>query len=216
MRVHACALIFLGLLTAFFCPSGYAQTSFSGTVLGTVTDPSGAVITGARVAVTNTEANVKATVQSDQFGNYYVPNLRPGPYAVEFEFKGFQRARRERVVLQINQQIRIDLTSLDSKPLSQSGRMLLTAGSRVVNTGMKWNADHTALADWGGPPTLIEPVTGRITLRNLEAAKAVSVAALDGAGRRMPEALPVKLTSQGWQITVGAAATTWYEISVKR
>lgn len=110
----------------------------------------------------------------------------------------------------------IVLSSLDAKPLSQTGRMLLTAGARVVNTGATWNKSHTALTNWGGSPTLIEPVTGTITLRNLDAAAVVTVVALDGAGRRMHETVRVQRTEEGWQITVGEPATTWYEVSVKR
>ena len=70
-----------------------------------------------------------------------------------------------------------------TKPLAQSDKMLLTAGSRVSNTGLKWNDTRTRVQNQGGPPSLIEPVAGTVMLRNLEKAMAISVAALDGAGK---------------------------------
>ena len=107
------------------------------------------------------------------------------------------------------------LSSMDDKPLTLSGKMLLTAGSRVTNTGMKWNEARTR-ATGGESPTLIEPVTGTITLQSLTGATAVSVAALDGAGRVEGDLIQAQKTSEGWTFPVGAPATTWYTISVKR
>ncbi len=77
----------------------------------------------------------------------------------------------------------IVLVSMDDKPLARSEKMLLTTGSRVANTGQKWNDARTRLANQGGSPTLIEPVTGTVTLRNIEGAKAVKATALDGSGK---------------------------------
>src|SRR5262245_9287329 len=110
----------------------------------------------------------------------------------------------------------IVLNSLDSKPISESERMLLTAGARVANTGTKWNEARTALADWGGPPTLIEPVTGKVVLRNLEKAAEVRVAALDGAGRCIGKPILAQKIKDGWEIEVGDPATTWYEVTVRK
>ena len=59
-----------------------------------------------------------------------------------------------------NQFAAIVLSSLDAKSLSQSAKMLLTAGSRVTNTGLKWNDAHTRTANQGESPSLIEPVIG--------------------------------------------------------
>jgi hypothetical protein len=96
------------------------------------------------------------------------------------------------------------LTSLeDSKPISQSSHLLLTAGSRVRNTG-------------NGPPTVIEPVSGKILVRNLEKAVAVYSSPLDGAGRTMGPPIRAEKTAEGWVVALGASVTTWYEITVKR
>jgi hypothetical protein len=110
----------------------------------------------------------------------------------------------------------IILTSLDGKPLALSERMLLTTGSRVANTGMKWNDARTRLVNYGGAPTLIEPVSGMLTLRNIDKARGVSVAALDGAGKPLGESIQAKNTAEGWAIPIGAPVTTWYVVSVRR
>ncbi len=110
----------------------------------------------------------------------------------------------------------IILSSLDARPISAAGRMLLVTGSRVENTGMTWNAAQTRPANWGGPPTVIEPVTGTITLRNLDQANKVTTKALDGSGRPMGDPIIAKKTDAGWEIAIGQIVTPWYELTVER
>jgi hypothetical protein len=127
----------------------------------------------------------------------------------------------------------IVLTSMDSKPIASSGKMLLNAGSRMSNTDQKWADDaHTALAGGRGrgttpaavrpaspggrSPTLIEPVTGTVTLRNITGATSVSAAALDGSGKPIGAPLQAKKTAAGWELPIGTPVTTWYVVSVTR
>lgn len=108
------------------------------------------------------------------------------------------------------------LASLDSRPLAQSAQMLLSACSRVANTGMQWNEMRTRLSDWGGAPTVIEPVTGTITLRNLHSATAVTATALDGAGRPLGEPIQARKSPDGWVFPIGQPVTVWYVVTVQR
>jgi hypothetical protein len=94
--------------------------------------------------------------------------------------------------------------------------MLLTAGSRVANTGMKWNDAHTRLANQGGSPSLIEPVAGTVVLRNLQGARSVTATALDGAGHAIGEPIPAKRNTEGWAFPIGEPATTWYMVTIGR
>lgn len=110
----------------------------------------------------------------------------------------------------------IVLNSLDARPIANSTRMLLTTGARVVNTGMTWNERRTSLTNRGTSPTLIEPVNGKVILRNLEKATAVSVTTLDGAGRPIGQPRLAKQIKNGWEIEIGAPASTWYEVTVRR
>jgi hypothetical protein len=85
-----------------------AQASFTGTILGTVTDPAGAVVVGAAVSISNLATNELHRVQTDGSGNYFVPNLKPGAYSVSVEASGFKRFIQDRVPLQIDQRARVD------------------------------------------------------------------------------------------------------------
>jgi hypothetical protein len=132
---------------------------------------------------------------------------------------GFVNAR-ETVLKNLAAEIENDfaaivLTAMDSEPLSRSSKMLLTAGSRVENTGMVWNETRSRLAEQGGPPTLVEPVSGTITLRALEGATTVTSRALDGRGHPMGDEIAGKKTAAGWTIPIGEPATTWYVITVE-
>jgi hypothetical protein len=110
----------------------------------------------------------------------------------------------------------LTLSSLDAQPLARAARMLLTAGSRVSNTNLKWNDARTRTSNQGESPSLIEPVTGAVTLRNLQGATGVTAVALDGSGRPLGDPTIAKKTAEGWTLTLGAPVTTWYVITVKR
>src|SRR3954454_12052747 len=58
----------------------YSQGGAYGTILGTVTDNSGAVLANATVDVTNTATNVTTHVQTSTAGDFTVPSLQPGVY----------------------------------------------------------------------------------------------------------------------------------------
>jgi hypothetical protein len=108
------------------------------------------------------------------------------------------------------------LSSLDDKPIAEASRMLLVAGGRVENTGQQWNTVETDVTEWGAAPTLIEQVTGTITLDHLQGANAVLLQPLDGAGQ--PSGSSVRATRHGddWSLPLGQIVTTWYEIVVQR
>ncbi|MEX2262560.1 MAG: TonB-dependent receptor [Bryobacteraceae bacterium] len=86
----------------------FAQASFTGTILGTVTDPSASAVSNADVTVTNLATNEVSRVKTDAVGNYFVPNLRPGEYSIAVESPGFKKFIQDRVPLQIDQRARVD------------------------------------------------------------------------------------------------------------
>jgi len=110
----------------------------------------------------------------------------------------------------------IVLTSLDGKPISTAERLLLVTTARSANTGMEWNDKRTTLAHWGTRPTVIEPVTGSVTLKNLETAQRIEAVPLDGAGGLLASAIPATKSAEGYQIRLGQPATPWYLIRVSR
>ena len=70
-----------------------AQT-FRGTILGTVSDPNGAVVAGAKITVKNTSTGLERTTTTDSEGNYTVAELPVGPYEVRVEQPGFTASLR--------------------------------------------------------------------------------------------------------------------------
>jgi hypothetical protein len=82
-KLVACAVALL-MFTAF----GRAQT-VTGTITGTVTDPSGAVIPGAHIVAVNTDTGVNSSATSDSAGVYRIGFLPIGRYQVSVEATGF-------------------------------------------------------------------------------------------------------------------------------
>jgi hypothetical protein len=72
-----------------------------GTILGRVTDASGAVVAGVTVRLTNTATNVTVATQSNSEGNYEIPYLLPGAYRLTAEMAGFKTFVREGIELRI-------------------------------------------------------------------------------------------------------------------
>ncbi len=107
---------------------GWGQASFTGTVLGTVTDPAGAVVANATVTVTNLGTNEASVVRTDAAGNYFAPNLKPGAYRVAVETAGFKRFVQEPVPLQIDQRARVDA----AMALGSTSEVVQVTGSAPV------------------------------------------------------------------------------------
>ena len=70
----------------------FAQSTF-GTVLGTVTDSTGAVIANATVKIINTDEDTSRTLTTDGSGNYNAVDLKEGHYSVEVSNTGFKTTR---------------------------------------------------------------------------------------------------------------------------
>ena len=77
-----------------FCWSAFAQST-GGRIVGRVTDPSGAVIPDAIVAITNDATGVSSHTQSNKSGDYSFPTVAVGTYSVEFEATGFKKLTRK-------------------------------------------------------------------------------------------------------------------------
>jgi hypothetical protein len=79
------------------------------TLLGTVTDSSGAAVANVKVTVTETNTGISRASQTNDSGNYVFPDLPPGTYSVTAEQSGFKRASRAGVDVIVNTTGRVDL-----------------------------------------------------------------------------------------------------------
>ena len=105
LRVSALLLLLLAM-----SPRLFAQGGATGTILGTVTDPSGAVVPNAKITVTNTATKISFQTVTNSAGDFNAPALNPGTYTVSGEARGFQKAVISSFTLTVNQHARIDLT----------------------------------------------------------------------------------------------------------
>jgi len=99
----ACFFV-LGLLLV---PAARAQNL--GSIVGLVTDGTGAVIPGAAVTVTNEETGLSRGFETNATGTYLASNLQPGTYTVEASSTGFKSFRRTGIELNVRDQIRVDI-----------------------------------------------------------------------------------------------------------
>ncbi len=86
-----------------------AQTTGTATVVGTITDNTGAVVPGAAINIVNNETQFVYNGETNTEGGYYVPNLNPGTYRLTIQAQGFKRYVREGVILRTSEQPRIDV-----------------------------------------------------------------------------------------------------------
>src|SRR5215469_33599 len=86
----ACA-VWLAILLAAVC----AAQEFRGSISGTITDATGAAVSGAKVIVTESNTGTKAETVSDAAGHYNVPFLLPGDYEVTVNIAGFKEFVRK-------------------------------------------------------------------------------------------------------------------------
>jgi hypothetical protein len=106
MRILRISLYFTILL--MMAGKLFAQSGATGTILGTVTDTSGAIVSNAKVTVTNTATNVEFRTASGSSGDFNAPSLNPGPYKVTVEAPGFEKYVTSNIVLTVNQKVRVD------------------------------------------------------------------------------------------------------------
>src|SRR5271156_6447297 len=85
-----------------------AQTTF-GSVSGAVTDASGSAVPDAQVTLTSAATSAKQTYTTGGDGLYSFVNLNPGDYRLDVEKAGFKHVKRESVVVQVQQSVRIDV-----------------------------------------------------------------------------------------------------------
>ncbi|MEK7407810.1 MAG: carboxypeptidase regulatory-like domain-containing protein [Acidobacteriota bacterium] len=99
----------LHLFLAFFSLFGTAPGQTTATIVGTVTDPSDAVVPGASLTVTHQQTGFTRAVRSNASGVYVAPALPVGSYSITAEAPGFKRKTITGIVLQVNQEARINL-----------------------------------------------------------------------------------------------------------
>jgi hypothetical protein len=114
------------------CLTGHAYAqAVSGTILGTVTDATGAVRANAKVTVVNEGTGLTRTLTADENGEYAFPSLPTGRYTVMAEVQGFRTLAVSNIELGVDQRARVDL-KLETGALSET--MTVVGESPLLQT----------------------------------------------------------------------------------
>ena len=111
MRVLARRLLLAWVALAsvsWLAGSAHAQVLY-GSLVGTVTDSSGAAVPGATVTITGTDTNLSRTALSNETGAYSLTNVPAGPYEVKISIQGFKEYKRTGVPISVNEVARVDV-----------------------------------------------------------------------------------------------------------
>jgi hypothetical protein len=98
------------LFVLFLAPVCFSSSAFAqqATIVGTVTDPSGAVVPNVAVSISNTDTGWNRVFPTNDAGQYVAPDLQIGHYAIKATAAGFKAAEQKNIVLTVGDRIRID------------------------------------------------------------------------------------------------------------
>ena len=116
-----------------------AQIGGNGSIQGTITDPSGAVVPGATVIAENVATGVKTTRETNGAGLYVINPLPPGEYKVLVSLAGFQTLIQEKVIVDALSAVGVNLTLqlgnvTETITVSEAPSQLNTSDARLGTT----------------------------------------------------------------------------------
>lgn len=105
---QVCTCIVTVLTVCFLAAAPLGAQVVNASLVGSVTDPSGAAIPEASVTATNTETDIATKTTTDTAGNYTIPSLPPGVYNVTFEKSGFNSKILNNIKLEVDTRVPLD------------------------------------------------------------------------------------------------------------
>jgi len=149
---RACTvLIFAACVLSITTVQLFGQ-AVNGTLLGTVSDSSGAVVAAPKITATETSTGIARATESNSSGNYTFANLPPGTYSVLAEAHGFKKESRSDLRVDVNSSVRADLTM---QPGNVTETVEVTAAAPILQTdradvGSKIDSTQLAQLPIGG------------------------------------------------------------------
>jgi hypothetical protein len=120
----------LALFALIFSQMSWGQ-AVSGTLLGTVTDGTGASISGGKVQAIQAGTDAIHESVTNESGNFTFPDLQPGTYSITVEFTGFKKSTQQNIELLSNTSTRVDVTLV---PGSVSESVIVTTAPPLLQT----------------------------------------------------------------------------------
>ena len=176
---HSPVLYALGLVGLLLCCCpARAQVDVSAKLLGTVTDPTGAVVPGAQITAKNQQTGTESTTTADERGSFMFPSLPTGSFTINCEAAGFKKFVSSDIVLQAQKTVTLAVqlkvgAITESVEVSAAAMMVDTATSSIQTT-----YDEKLMASL--------PVWGRDPRQSMELLMPGAVAAGTGASYNVP------------------------------
>jgi outer membrane receptor protein involved in Fe transport len=151
-RFYGLVVILIGLLVFSTAPNVGAQVT-GGSILGAVTDATGASVPNVEVTITNTATNVVTNLTTNDAGLFSAPNLLPGPYQVTVKATGFATSVVKGIDLTVGSQHEVNIAL---KVGDTSQQVEVSASAVVVETASSEISDVVS-----GPQVRELPLNGR-------------------------------------------------------
>ncbi len=133
LKPLACVLVLVACLG-----TGLFAQDISGTIGGTILDPSGATVPNAKVTITNTDRNqVLRTITTEASGTYSAPLIPVGQYSIKVEVAGFKTETRTGITLNVSDDLKINITM-------QVGAMTDTVTVEAASTSVELGTPASA------------------------------------------------------------------------
>lgn len=163
IRIAGVALVILAMLLCL--GRCFAQSTF-GSVVGTVQDPSGALIPGAQVTLHSIDQSTDRSVTSDNSGNYVFENVKAGTYSLRATHEGFAETQFTGIALAARQDLRFTLTM-------QIAQQAMTV--QVDASAVEVNTENATLGDMKSTEQIVQlPLNSRAATTSPVAALATS------------------------------------------
>jgi hypothetical protein len=188
-----CSFLLIGLV-ALLCPTKLLAQGY-GSIVGSITDASGAAIPTATVTVTQDSTGRVTTVQTSGQGAYVFPSLVPAEYTISVTSAGFQTSQKHGVVLQADQSLTLNV-QLAVGAATTSVEVSSSAPSVDTTTG--------TLSQVIGQETVVDlPLNGRNAATLVTLVAGVVIAPGNGSDQGSTKTFPaaVSITANGSQAT---------------
>lgn len=158
-------VVMFGVLFVLLVASqpGWSQES-RGTILGRITDSSGAVVPDANVELTNIATRVMGRASTNQDGNYFFPYLIPGMYRITVDKAGFKRTARDGIQVNVNDRIELNLAlelGIATETVTVTAEApLLDTSSASVGRVVDFKEVRALPMEHGDPDNIIRLSTG--------------------------------------------------------
>ncbi len=139
----------MAMALAFFATSAMAQSSTTGSIEGTVTDPNGAAVKGATVTVTSPNLISPQTATTKDDGRYQILNLPPGTYKVAVEASGFGKYEKGDVGVNLGRTSSVD----PQLSLATATATVTVTGGAAVDTAANTTGSNVSSDQFSNFPT---------------------------------------------------------------